>query len=51
MKIVLTARDIEDAIIRHMREVHDMEVKPGNIKWTESEIMHPLYPVSIEIKP
>lgn len=50
MKIVLTAREIEDAIIRHMREVHDISVTCADIKWTESEIMHPVYPVSIEVK-
>ena len=50
MKIVLTAREVEDAIIRHMRELHAIEVKTEHIKWTESEIIHPVYPITIEVK-
>ena len=51
MKIVLTAREVEDAIIRHMEQVHHIEVKTQDIKWTESEIIHPVYPITIEVKP
>ena len=50
MKIVLTAREVEEAIIRHMEQVHHIEVKTQDIGWTEN-VVHPVHPITIEVKP
>lgn len=50
MKIVLTANDVEAAVIRHLRENKNIKVSYEDITWVDTGITHPIHPIVVEIK-
>ena len=50
MKILLTAREVEQAVIAFLDQERGIKVKQQDITWTTHEGLNPLTPMIIEVK-